>query len=169
MAQWYKHWSGFRNNPAMITLASKGAREALAMYRLLEVVTEVCESDNGFAIVLTLEPPRTESWLAGQLFSPEWDNDQQEMSYGTVQELERFLALASDAGVIERSNFKSDRWTRPKDRGNPEGPREPMVFQRISIVGFDKMLADYIIRGQQNTLKYGNHNNPNARKRKEPA
>jgi hypothetical protein len=161
MAFWFKHWSDFRHKPAMITLLQEGTeRDALAFYRLLEVVSEVCGEKTGHEPVLELVPPLTELWLANELFTAKWNADNQEMDSPGYTDLKDFLALAHRCGAIELERFKSDTWTQPNP-AKPDGPRIPLVFQRIRIIGFDKMLSDYTLRAQRNSEKHGSKVNQN--------
>lgn len=158
MAYWFKHWSDFRHKPAMVTLLREGTtRDALAFYRLLEVISEVCSKDTGHEPVLELVPPLTEYWLANELFTAEWNEENQEVDNPGVVHLENFLALAHRCGAIQRERFKSDTWTQLKNPDEPNGPRVPIVFQRIRAIGFDKMLSEYTLRAQRNSEKHGSN------------
>lgn len=76
--QWFKHFSNFRNSPAMKFVASQlGDHGVAGVYRLYEVFTERFAINNDFSGSILLEPPFTERWLAQEILTPHPDKERQ--------------------------------------------------------------------------------------------
>ena len=146
--QWFKHFSNFRNSPAMKYMASQlGDHGVAGVYRLYEVFAERFAINNDFSGSLVLSPPFTERWLAQEILTPHPDKEANSYHPTLVplEQLTEFLQTCHGAGVIVLEVERA-----PSDIQQPDGTFKSdgieKNWKRITIPEFAALADEYSVR-----------------------
>jgi hypothetical protein len=148
--KWYKHHSDFRQSPAMKYVAEQlGDQGVAGVYRLWEVFAQRFGANDDFSGSITLSPPFTDRWLAQEILMPRFSEDEVQEAYRDlnevpIEQLNKFLQVCAQAGLIEIAIFKSKASVR-KDDGSKEDVGES-TFRKLTIPGFEDLQDDWSAR-----------------------
>jgi len=146
--QWFKHFSNFRNSPAMKFMASQlGDHGVAGVYRLYEVFAERFAINNDFSGSIMLSPPFTEQWLAQEILTPRPDEDSNPYHPTLVplKQLTEFLQAAHMAGVIVLDVERDSSAVKQPD-GTFKSDGVETDWKRITIPEFAALADEYSAR-----------------------
>lgn len=125
---WFKHKTEFRHTDSMRMVESMGGNEAVGIwYKLMEVGAAHINDANGFTNRVPLDAPLTPDYLAADVMGTLYNEDGEQRT-AQAEDLEPFLVIFEQAGLITREN-KTVPGTRIE-----KGKRVDCTFVRQTIV-----------------------------------
>jgi hypothetical protein len=143
--KWYKHQSDFRRSPAMLHVQDMlGDYGVAAAYRLYEVFAQRFGINDDFTGTIMLSPPFSETWLAREILTYDYDDDNTDDD-GKFQNPEAkllyFLGVCESAGLITQSKQESAVLHLQNDGTQKVTGKK--VWTTITIPGFASLKDDW--------------------------
>jgi hypothetical protein len=146
--QWFKHFSNFRNSPAMKFMAEQlGDHGVAGVYRLYEVFAERFAINNDFSGSLVLSPPFTEHWLAQEVLTPHpaKEANSYHPTLVPLEQLTEFLQTCHLAGIIQLDHVSDESSIKQPD-GTFKGDGVKRLWTVVTIPEFAALADEYSVR-----------------------